>query len=265
MIALFKTLIVALALLIAVNAQCSGDTPVNGTPAFACSNNAWYTSGNAMISGGSQTWESFVFISGNMVMDNGAVVIANRNVSVSGRVDIMNNAAFHVGVNGHLQVGAALMLSSGGQLHFYASNTYSYNVTQCIDAAGGVFHVWGVTNGMAIFFPTNCIITYPGSIVAHTVDPCVAATITYTATGVNTVYSSTGAQGCPANVNPPANPPANQPANPPANTPGTTNAPAKQSNPPGSVPNPDNGGVSPKEVSTGLVALSFLLLAARNL
>jgi len=262
MIALLKTLVVALALLVAVNAQCSGDTPMNATPAFACSNGAWYTAGNAMIDGaGSQTWESHVFGSGNMVLDHGAIVMANRNVSISGRVDIMNAAQLHLDNDAHLKIGAALMLSTGGQLHFFATNPLSYNITQCIDAANGAFHVWGVTNGMTVSFPTNCIITYPGSIVAHTDDPCVAATITYSSTGVRTTYSSTGAQGCTA-LTPPA-----------VVTPGTTNSPNGVNNPNGvnrppgnnqTIPNPDNGGVSAQEVSIGLVALSVLLLAARS-
>jgi len=269
---IFKTLVVALALLVAVNAQCSGDTPMNATPAFACSNSAWYTAGNALISGPpAQVWESHVFISGNMVMDQGAIATGNRNVSISGRLDIMNGAQFHIGANGHLKVGAALMLSSGGQFHFYATDTDSYNVTQCIDAAGGVFHVWGITNGMLVNFPTNCIITYPGSIVGHSDDPCVNAAITYTASGVHTTYTSTGAQGCvainppavatPAGTNAPAKAPATAPANTPANgSPNTVTAP-KTSN--GTIPNPENG-VSAQEVSIGLVALSLLLLAARN-
>jgi len=267
---IFKTLVVALALLVAVNAQCSGDTPMNATPAFACSNSAWYTAGNAMIVGpATQVWESHVFISGNMVMDSGAIVTANRNVSISGRLEIMNAAQFHIGLNGHLKVGAALMLSSGGQFHFYVTDTDSYNITQCIDAAGGVFHVWGITNGMTITFPTNCITTYPGSIVAHPDDPCVTATITYSSTGVHTTYGSTAAQGCVANNPPavtpgtiaPATAPATAPAYAPAN--GSPNGITAPSTTTGNVPNPENG-VSAQEVSIALVALSVLLLAARN-
>jgi len=255
MIALFKTLVVALALLIAVNAQCSGDTPVNATPAFACSNAAWYTAGNAQINGGTQTWESHVFVSGNAVLDNGAIVNANRNLSISGRLDIMNSAQLRLDNDAHLKVGAALMLSSGGQLHIRANNPNSYNVTQCIDAAGGAFHVWGITNGQSFTFPTNCIISYPGSIVAHSDDPCLRATITYSATGTRVTYASTGEVGCPPINN----------NNPPAAAPGTT-APSEAVTGPvgGNNPNPDNGGVSAQEVSIGLVALSVLLIAARS-
>jgi len=254
MISVFKTLVVALALLIAVNAQCSGDTPRNATPAFACSNAAWYTAGNADIIGGTQTWESHVFVSGNTMMGEGAILNVNRNWSISGRLDITNGAQLHLDNDAHVKIGAALMLSSGGQLHLQASNPAPYNVTQCIDAAGGAFHVWGLTNGMTYNFPTNCIISYPGSIVGHSTDPCFAPTITYSSTGTRVTYASTGAQGC-APIN-----------NPPAIVPGTTAPSNDVSGPTGSNtnPNPDNGGVSAQEVSLGLVALSVLLIAARS-
>jgi len=189
-------------------------------------------------------------------MDNGAIVMANRNLSISGRLDIMNSAQLRLDSDAHLKVGAALMLSSGGQLHMQASNPHSYNITQCIDAAGGAFHVWGITNGQTFTFPTNCIISYPGSIVAHSDDACLVATITYSATGTRVTYASTGAQGCPPINN----------NNPPAAAPGTTTAPSTEVTGPlgGNNPNPDNGGVSAQEVSIGLVALSVLLIAARS-
>jgi hypothetical protein len=221
-----------------------------------------------MASSGTQSWDSHVFISGALFLSGGAVIRVNRNLSVAGRVDITNGSALYLDDDAQMNVHGALMVSSGGQLHFYVTNRFSYNASQCVDASTGIFHVYGVSLGLTVRFPISCVLSYPGTIIAHTNDPCVVASITYNASGITTVYSGSSTQGCAA-MEPTTTttmPPWVAPAKAPAKAPATSNPPPKATTHAPSIsrtgPEPDNGA-NGKELSLGFVALILLLLALK--